>query len=147
MRYRHEFYNALVCKAQGRRFGHRRTFQLATDAASGKALKKLQLWQRGFFAFDRSATFDKLADCLAQGWTVQASKLTKNHGWSELSTRLGEQGSDWVLLGGVSPTGAFRLFSKEQKFKLEPGWTALCFAPQTEGVKGSEELIAIDPGS
>jgi hypothetical protein len=26
-----EFYNALVCKAQGRRFGHHRTFQLATS--------------------------------------------------------------------------------------------------------------------
>lgn len=124
-----EFYNALVCKAQGRRFGHHRTFQLATDVPSGQAPKGLQLQQRGFFAFDAAATADVLSDRLAQGWTVQTTKLTKSHGWSEMDARLGEQGQDWFLLGGVSPTGAFRLYSKEQKFKLEAGWTALCFAP------------------
>ena len=133
-----EFYNALVCKAQGRRFGHHRTFQLATDAASGQALQTLQLQQRGFFAFDPNATCGMLSERLAQGWTVLASKLTKNHGFSELATRLGEQGTDWVLLGGVSSTGAFRLYSKEQKFKLEAGWTALCFAPEAGGDKTQE---------
>ena len=46
-----------------------------------------------------------------------------------MGARLGQSGSDWLLLGGVSPTGAFRLYSKEQKFKLEAGWTALVFAP------------------
>ncbi len=124
-----EFYNALVCKAQGRRFGHHRTFQLATDVASGKAIKGSQLQQRGFFAFDSVATSDELGKRLAGGWTIQATKLTRNHGWAEMGARLGQPGSDWLLLGGVSPTGAFRLYSKEQKFKLESGWTALLFAP------------------
>ena len=42
-----DFYNALVCKAQGRRFGHHRTFQLATHQATGKELKSLTVQQRG----------------------------------------------------------------------------------------------------
>ncbi len=142
-----EFYNALVCKAQGWRFGHHRAFQLATDAASGQAIKALQLQQRGFFAFDPNATFDMLSQRLTQGWTVQTSKLTKSHGWTEFVTRLGEQGKDWLLLGGVSPAGAFRLYSKEQKFKLEAGWTALYFAPQTESDKANGDGPPTGAGS
>ena len=131
-----EFYNALVCKAQGRRFGHHRTFQLATDKAAAEAINGLQLQQRGYFAFDATATFDMLSQRLAQGWTVQSSKLTKNHGWAEFAARLGEPGQDWMLVGGISPSGAFRLYSKEQRFKLEIGWTALFFAPtQATGKK------------
>lgn len=64
------FYNALVCMAQGRQFGHHRTFQLATDVPSGKALKSLQLQRRGFFAFDPAATAGMLSRWLAQGWTA-----------------------------------------------------------------------------
>jgi CPA1 family monovalent cation:H+ antiporter len=124
-----EFYNALVCKAQGRHFGHHRTFQLATELPSGQSLNGMQLQQRGFFAFDPGATVDVLSQRLAQGWTIQSTRLTKNHGWAEMSERLGEPGQDWLLLGGVSPTGAFRLYSKDQKFKLEAGWTAMFFAP------------------
>lgn len=37
--------------------------------------------------------------------------------------------SDKLLLGGISPSGAFRLYSKEQRFKRDIGWTALFFAP------------------
>jgi len=124
-----EFYNALVCKAQGRRFGHHRTFQLATDKAAGKALKDVQLQQRGFFAFDPTANLGILSERLTQGWTMQSTKLTKNHGWVEFAARMGESGQNWMLLGGVSPSGAFRLYSKEQPFKLEVGWMALYFAP------------------
>ena len=60
---------------------------------------------------------------------MQSTKLTKNHGWAEFSARLGKQDEDWHLLGGVAPDGTFRLYSKDQKFKLEPGWTALFFGP------------------
>ncbi len=41
---------------------------------------------------------------------------------------MGEMGKDWLLLGGVSASGAFRLYSREQRFKLESGWTVLHFA-------------------
>ncbi|MCW5629829.1 MAG: sodium:proton antiporter [Rhodoferax sp.] len=134
-----EFYNALVCKAQGRHFGHHRTFQLATEVPTGKELKGLQLQQRGFFAFDPGATADVLGRRMEQGWTVQTTKLTKTHGWAELVARLGEQGTDWTLLGGVSPTGAFRLYSKEQKFKLDAGWTVLLFAPAMVAERGEAQ--------
>ncbi len=140
-----DFYNALVCKAQGLRFGHHRTFQLATDEASDKEFKRLTLQQRGHFAFDPLATYDVLDARLADGWTIQATKLTKNHGWAELSARLGERGPDWLLLGGVTPSGTFRLYSQEQRFKLEAGWTALFFAlPGSKAPKADAEVKADD---
>lgn len=126
-----DFYNALVCKAQGLRFGHHRTFQLATDQPAGQEFKRLTVQQRGHFAFDPRATYDVLRERLANGWTVQSTKLSKSHGWAELSARLGERGPHWLLLGGVTPGGTFRLYSPDQRFKLEPGWTALFFAPSS----------------
>lgn len=128
-----EYYNALVCKAQGRRFGHHRTFQLATDQATGPALKGLKLQQRGFFAFDASATASQLDACLVQGWTAQSTKLSATHGWVELQSRLGMPTRDWLLLGGISPTGEFRLYSREQRFRLDAGWTVLYFAHPNGG--------------
>jgi NhaP-type Na+/H+ or K+/H+ antiporter len=138
-----DFYNALVCKAQGRRFGHHRTFQLATGQVPGQDLKRLTLQQRGFFAFDPGASFELLSRKLDEGWEVQATKLTKTYGWAEFSGRLGTPGEDWLLLGGVSPSGAFRLYSKEQRFKLEAGWTALYYAPIPG--KGRAPEAASDP--
>lgn len=44
--------------------------------------------------------------------------------------RAGEPGRDWLLLGGIAPGGESRLSSKEQRFKLEEGWTALYFASE-----------------
>lgn len=126
-----DFYNALVCKSQGGKFGHHRTFQLATDAASGKEIMRQTIQQRGYFAFDPAATCGRLGEWLDSGWEVQATKLTRTHGWAEFASRMGEPGQDWLLLGGVSPAGAFRLYSKEQRFKLEAGWTALYFAPMS----------------
>ena len=52
-----DFYNALVCKSQGAKFGQHRTFQLATDEASGKELKRLTVQQRGHFVALESQLF------------------------------------------------------------------------------------------
>ena len=62
---------------------------------------------------------------LREGWTVQTTKLSANYGFAELKQRQGELGSEWLLLGGISPAGAFRLYSDEQRFKLEAGWTVI----------------------
>ncbi len=75
---------------------------------------------------------------MGDGWRNQWTKLTKSHGWSEFADRLGKQGEDWLLLGGISPSGAFRLYSKEQPFKLDTGWTALIFAPAQAQLKEPE---------
>ncbi len=148
-----DFYNALVCKSQGERFGNHRSFQLATDQSSGPELKRLTVKQRGHYAFDPSATYDMLRDRLEAGWEVQSTKLTKTHGWSELATHMGELGTDWLLLGGVSPSGAFRLYSMEQRFKLDTDWTVLFFGqvpvklPKGEAVTdaGIEEPPPVAP--
>lgn len=142
-----DFYNALVCKAMGPQFGHHRAFQLATDETGEPELRGLPLQQRGFIAFDPRASFDFLGGRLAEGWQVQATKLTKTHGWPELSARLGEPGQDWLLLGGIGPTGSFRLYSKEQKFRLEAGWTALYFAPVASSGGKSEARMEASAGA
>lgn len=124
-----DFYNALVCKSQGRHFGQHRSFQLATQQASGSELKRLTLQRRGYFAFDPGANFEVLHQRLEEGWTVQTRKLGASFGWAGFKQRMGEPGKDWLLLGGVTPAGLFRLYSTEQPFKLEAGWTVVCFAP------------------
>lgn len=133
-----DFYNALVCKAQSRRFGHHRTLQLATHQATGQELKRLTLQQRGYFAFDLEANYEVLHQDLADGWLVQTTKFSKSYGWTEFAERMGEAGKDWFLLGGVSPNGEFRLYSKEQHFKLEAGWTVLYFSPLLPTEKKAE---------
>ena len=124
-----DFYNALVCKAEGRHFGQHRTFQIATAAAGNQELKRLTLQKRGYFAFHPEASYELLHRRLDEGWTVQSTRLSALHGWDEFKARLDAASTDWLLLGGVSPGGMLRLYSREQRFKLEAGWTALCFAP------------------
>jgi NhaP-type Na+/H+ or K+/H+ antiporter len=124
-----DFYNALVCKAKGRSFGHHRTFQLGTSRTGEPELQRLTLQQRGYFAFDPGASFERLDDYLRNGWVFGNRKLTATHGWDEFSEGRGARGEDWFLLGGVAPDGLLRIFSTEQSFKLEDGWTALYFAP------------------
>lgn len=124
-----DFYNALVCKSQARRFGHHRSFQVATEKATGHEEKRMTLQQRGHLAFDPSASYLVLDQRLQEGWTVQSTKLSASHGWAHAKARLGEHGDDWLLLGGISSGGQLRLYSLEQRFKLDAGWTMIYFAP------------------
>ncbi len=136
-----DFYNALVCKAKGRRFGHHRSFQLATSGEGKPELKRLTLQQRGYFAFDHGANFDQLNQYLADGWTLRTSQFSESYGWTEFVDRRGERGTDWLLLGAVAPDGALRIYSTEQRFRLEPGWTALYFAPEA-ALEGAPEATS-----
>lgn len=131
-----DFYNALVCKAMGRRFGHHRTFQLATSRVAGPELKRLTLQQRGYFAFDAVASFEHLDEQLASGWRIGARKLTTAHGWSEFADPLGTRGETWLLLGAITPDQLLRIFSTEIPFRLEAGWTALYFAKEADESSG-----------
>lgn len=125
-----DFYNALVCRAEGRDFGRHRTFQIATHHESRQESKRLTLQQRGHIAFDSSAGFEMLHRRLDEGWTVQSTSLREGFDFGQFKGRLGELGRDWLLLGGITPVGEFRLYSHEQRFRLESGWTALYFAPE-----------------
>lgn len=123
-------YNALVCKAQGRRMGHHRTFQLAQRRGARQAAGEVALQQRGYYAFHQEASFHALNANLQEGWTVQSTRLTKTYAWAEFTERMGGKvGEDWWMLGGVSPVGQFRVYSSEQPFKAEAGWTVIFFAP------------------
>ncbi len=124
------YYNALVCKAQGHRFGHHRTFQLGPQQESEQEEKRLVVQQRGYFAFEPPIDFFTLHQRLDDGWTIQTIRIRKKFDISRLQEDLGQIGDDWFLLGGVSQSGQLELYSSEQPFKSEVGWTLLFFAPQ-----------------
>jgi CPA1 family monovalent cation:H+ antiporter len=124
-----DYYNALTCKAQGAEFGHHRTFQLATHLEAGGGNKRLPLQQRGYSAFSPSATFEQLHHWLQEGWSMQTSKLTETFSFKQLQQRLGTQGEQWLLIGGISPRGNLWLATSEQTFRPMAGWVMLYFAP------------------
>lgn len=124
-----DFYNALVCKAQGRNFGMHRTFQLAIHLEVSQEPKRLTLQQRGHIAFAAAADYETLHQQLDDGWAVQTTTLSDSYDLAQMAQRMGEPGKDWLLLGGVAPNGTLRLHSDELAFKPEAGWTVLYFAP------------------
>lgn len=124
------YYNALVCKAQGHKFGHHRTFQLAPHQESGQEIKRLTLQQRGYFAFEPPTDYYTLQQRLRDGWTLQSTRLSKDFGLDRLKSRLGEPGDDWLLLGSLSPQGKLQIYSHEQPFKPAADCTLLYFAPE-----------------
>lgn len=126
-----DFYNALVCKAKGRQVGHHRAFQVTAHRAADQEFKRMSIDMRGYFAFSSTANYTLLHVRLAEGWAVQSTRLSESHGWNELEARLKELSPDWLLLGGITPRGAFRLYSQEQPFRPEADWTAIYFAPPT----------------
>ena len=127
-----DFYNALACKALGREFGHHRSFQLALHQESNQELRRLSLQQRGYIAFAAGADFETLHQRLIDGWKIQTSRLSESYDLEQMKKRLGEPLKEWLLLGAVTPEGAFRMYSGEQTFKPEAGWTVLYFAPPTK---------------
>lgn len=124
------YYNALVCKAQGHEFGHHRTFQLAPHEEAVQEQKQLTLQQRGYFAFEPPTDFQTLQHRLNDGWSIQTTRLSKDFDLEQLKNRLGELGTDWVLIGGISPQGKLLLYSKEQPFNVTTDWVLLYFAPE-----------------
>ena len=128
-----DFYNALVCKVQGRHFGHHRSFQLAIhDVESSKESKQMALQRRGKVAFDTKANFEFLQQKLDEGWIIQTTKLSDSFGLDQLKSQMGTLSQDWLLLGSVSASGGLRLFSTEQSFSPEAGWTLLYFGPEPQ---------------
>lgn len=127
-----DFYNALVCKAMGRSFGHHRTFQLATHQESSHEPKRLTLQRRGHIAFNADADFEKLTQLLNEGWKIQTSVLSKTYTFAKLKQRFGKPGTDWLIVAAVTPDGYFRLYSSEQTFSAQAGWNVFYFAPENK---------------
>jgi NhaP-type Na+/H+ or K+/H+ antiporter len=125
-----DYYNALVCKAREDHFGHHRSFQLITHQESQQEFKRLTLQRRGHFAFEGDADFDRLHHLLAEGWTIHSTSLTEVFDFDQFTSQLGHHGADWLLLAGISPHGDFRLYSSEQAFVPDAGWTVISFAPE-----------------
>ncbi|MDD2886026.1 MAG: sodium:proton antiporter [Dechloromonas sp.] len=135
-----DFYNALVCKAQGRNFGHHRTFQLATHQESTQEPKRLTLQQRGHIAFAGGADFETLHLRQSEGWRIQTTTLRENYDFNQLRQRMGAPGEDWLVIGAVTPAGMFRLYSPEQPFKAETGWRIVYFSAESKPASSDHEM-------
>ena len=123
-----DYYNALVCNALGMQFGHHLTLQLPTHQEAKPEEKKLPLQQRGYFAFNERADYEFLLRKLEEGWIIQTTPLTQVLPFSKLQDTIRESCRDWILIGGVSQDGRLRLFSEEQPFAPDTGWTLIYFA-------------------
>lgn len=134
-----DFYNALVCKTMGRSFGHHRSFQLATHQETRQEPRRLSIQRRGHLAFNTKANYQILNQLLEEGWKVQSSVLRKNYSFEQMKQRLGKPGDDWLVLGGITPDGNFRLYSTEQSFIAVTGWTIFYFAPENK--REEKEII------
>lgn len=127
-----DYYNALVTRSEGHLFGQHRTYLLPTHQESSKEDKRITLQKRSYFAFASAADYPGLAQRLDDGWTVRTTKITKDHPFDKLAERMGERGTDWILLAGVSGTGAVRLHAPDHPYIPGDGWTAVYLAPNAK---------------
>lgn len=124
------YYNALVCKALGARFGHHRTFQLAPARESSDEQRRLTLQQRGYFAFKPPIDAYSLHQRMTSGWTIQTTRLGEGLSFEQFEERMGEPGEDWLLLGSVSSEGRFQLYSRAHRFAPDEDDLLLHFSPE-----------------
>lgn len=134
-----DYYNALICKAQGRHFGHHRTFQFSTHLESDIESKRLPLKERGHFAFHPDADFKTLHQDLERGWEIRTTKLSNDFTYKDFKKQRGIPNEDWLLLGSVSPKGRFRLYTLERKFFFSANWTLIYFAKASENITEKED--------
>jgi len=131
-----DFYNALVCNALGPEFGRHKSFQLPTDEEASKESRRLSADQRGHLAFGEDCCYQWLQDRLDDGWVIQRTRISEAFSMEEATGKLGEAGTDWLLLGAVAPDGRPRLYSEELPFEPESEWQVLYFAPEDGDASG-----------
>lgn len=131
-----DFYNALVCNALGPEFGRHRSLQLPTAEEADKESRRLAADQRGHLAFGEDCCYDWLQERLDDGWVIQRTRISEAFSMEDATGKLGEPGTDWLLLGAVSPDGRPRLYSDELPFEPEPEWQVLYFAPESNDAPG-----------
>ncbi|WP_430867913.1 cation:proton antiporter [Demequina aurantiaca] len=124
-----DYYNALVSRAMGSKYGFHRTFQLATHEESLHEAKRLTLQQRGSFAFDGNSDSAMLQVRIDEGWSVHTTKITADYTWADARARLDADGVPSMLIAGVSEDGTFGLESLEHPLKPAAGWRVFYFAP------------------
>ena len=127
-----DFYNALVCNALGPKFGRHRSLQLPTAEDADKESRRLAADQRGHLAFGEDCAYEWLEERLDDGWVIQRTPISAEFSMKDATGNLGEPGTDWLLLGAVSPDGRPRLYSNELPFEPEEEWQVLYFAPEID---------------
>lgn len=122
------YYNALVCKALGHRFGHHRSFQLAAPVVAEEEQRRLTLQQRGYLAFQPPVDANSLESLLDSGWRIRTTRLGSAFDRERLESRLGPLGERWYMLGALSPAGSFQLAAEDHPTRAERDWQLIYFA-------------------
>ncbi|MBU1189375.1 MAG: sodium:proton antiporter [Gammaproteobacteria bacterium] len=120
------FYNALVCKALASEFGQHNVFQLPDSEAASKEHRRLLRRSRGLIAWQADASIEHLNALLAEGWTIQTTRISENYNLEQLERDAGTI----MLLGVITDKGKLRLQSPEQPLAITPGNKVLYFAPR-----------------
>ncbi|GAB4183098.1 MAG: sodium:proton antiporter [Wenzhouxiangellaceae bacterium] len=133
---RNDFYNALVCKAQARQFGHHRCFQLPTQQEASHESRRLTRDQRGHLSFDGKTGFDRLNQLVEQGWSIQLTRLSGEYGWKDYQRDMKDER---IVLGAIDDSGKLHLRSPELRFTAKAGWRMISFGPPRKS-PAAEEL-------
>lgn len=72
--------------------------------------------------FGRDATWTKLASLLGQGARIRSTRLTEHFDFEAFN--LAQSGQS-VLLFALDKQGRLRVYSSNDKFNAEPGWTLI----------------------
>ena len=104
--------------------------QLPMHPVASEGGRELPLEKRGHIAFDSVTDYETLQGRLEEGWGVRGTTLSDEHGFDELAERLGERGTDWLLLAAVSPAGTLRLSSHSHPVSPKSGWTVILMAAE-----------------
>ena len=82
---------------------------------------------------------------LRDDWTLKSIRLSTDLDIERLNSRLGEPGTDWILIGSSHPPqGGLQMYN-EQGCKLTTGWTLLYFSPGIE--KGAQTEAPVESGT
>ncbi|WP_062462458.1 cation:proton antiporter [Demequina soli] len=140
-----DYYNALVARSLGTEYGFHRSFQLSPGEGTGEK-RALTFERRASYAFDGRSDLATLDAHVADGWRIHATRLTKQYGVRELIRRFGAEAGS-VPIGAVDASGAFRLFSPDQRFLPAAGSRFLYLgrdkrSPATGAVRIVDDAVA-----
>lgn len=84
----------------------------------------------GRIAFDREATYERLAELLDQGFRVRSTPLTESFSFDDYRAHYGKEA---LPLFAVTPGGRIHVFEPEPAFEPGAGWSIIGLVPENGG--------------
>jgi NhaP-type Na+/H+ or K+/H+ antiporter len=115
--------NAIVCARYRPEFDSRHVFSVRTAGPEESDERRgLATGLRTNSLFEHDATWSKLAGLAGQGARPKSTPLTEEYGFEAYEADQGEQS---LKLFALDEKGGLRVFSTEQDWKPEAGWTVV----------------------